>query len=144
MNSLRPVPAALPWIPALASSPAIAAVSSSVTPSALAIGAVYSNVYPRPSMLALLLLAVLVIISTTLAVSSTSSPNPLSVLPTISPNCWKPVPVASAPLTTPGKAFSTSLTLKPALTRLVASSATCLPVPAASTPTFSTTALSRS
>ena len=131
-------------MPALVIRPIATPRSSTETPSTFATGAAYLKASPIPVTEVAELLAPCTRASTTRAASDACRPKPLIVAPTTSPMVSKLVPVASAPRTIAGRALSTWETLKPARTRLVAISATCCVVPAASMPTRSITAASRS
>ena len=123
---LSVVPAWLPLIPALASSPIAAVTSSKLRPAARAFGAIYFIASPVSATAALVAAAFLAKTSATCPVLLASKPKPLSVLAAISELVAKSSPELAAKSKSPGIASMISFVEKPALAKFSIPSATSL------------------
>ena len=128
------VPAWLPCIPASAMIPIAAAVSSKLSPAALASGATYFIASPVCATEEFVLFAFAANTSATCAISFASSPNPRSVEAAISELVARSSPAAAARLNNPGIASTISFVANPAAARFSIPSAACLEENAVSAP----------
>ena len=139
----RAVPASLPWMPTLPSTPRMAAVSSSDRPSSFATGPAYFSDSPRPSTVLNVLLAVAVSTSAALVASVAPSPNCRSVAAMMPAERAASVPVARERSSTAPVMFSISFGEKPARPSSVMRFATCTAVNEVVAPRLRATSVSR-
>ena len=118
------VPASLPWMPTLPSTPRIAVVSSRDSPSDLATGPAYFSASPSPSTVLNVELAALVSTSAARAASLAPRPNCRSVAAMMPADRAASVPVARARSSTAPVMALISSGLKPARPSSVIRSAT--------------------
>ena len=126
--ALSVVPAWLPLMPTLPSSPTMAAVSSNESPALRATGATYFIVSPSNSIFVLAVAQVRASTSATRVISSAFIPNAPRMSEEMSAARPRSVAVAAARFSTPGSAAMFSLAEKPAMARYCSASPTCTAV----------------